>query len=101
MMSSPMPSNGSITAMCSIGREGVADLEEALEEPAVLDDGDLGAAVVHQVLDLFGRRRVVDRHGRGAAEQHGEVERVELRPVADHQHDLVAVADTEILEAPT
>ena len=57
--------------------ERFADLQEPLEEGVVLDDGHLGLAVVDEVVDLLGCRRVVDRHRRCAEEQHGEVERVE------------------------
>ncbi len=77
------------------GGQRLADLEEPLEERIVLDDGDLGAAVVDEVLDLLGRRGVVDRHRRCAQEQHGQIERMELGPVAHHQHDGVALADAE------
>ena len=77
----------------------LADLEEPLEETGVLDDGQLGLAVVDEVFDLLGRGRVVDRNRRGSEEQYGEVERVELGTVAQHQHDGVALADTERFES--
>ena len=76
-----------------------AHLEEALEEADVLDDGDRRIAVAGEVLDLLGRRRVVDRDRRRAEQQHGHVGDVELGPVAHHQHDAVAPPDPELAGA--
>ena len=77
-----------------------AHLEEALEEPGVLDDRRPPASQwPTRYCDLLGRRRVVDRDRRGAAEERGQVEHVELGPVAQHQHDAVAGADAERPEA--
>ena len=80
------------------GRQRRAHLQEPLQEGIVLDDGNLRLAVVDEVLDLLGRRRVVDRHRRGAEEERGEVERVELGAVLEHEHDRVALADAQTRE---
>ena len=56
-----------------------AHLEEALEEPDVLDDRDRRLAVPDEVLHLLRRRGVVDRDRRRAEQQHGGVGDVELR----------------------
>ena len=47
-------------------RELLADLQEALLESVVFDDGELRLAVGGQVGDLLGRARVVDRDRGGA-----------------------------------
>ena len=75
-----------------------AHLEEALEEPDVLDDRDRRLAVPDEVLHLLRRRGVVDRDRCRAEQQHRGVGDVELRPVPHHEHDPVAVADTELAQ---
>ena len=74
----------------------MAHLEEALEEVDVLDDRELGVAVSGEVLDLFGRRGVVDRDRRRAEQERGDVGDVELGTVAQHEHDAVAVPDAQV-----
>ena len=80
-------------------RQRLADLEEAFEETVVFDHGQLRLAVVDQIVDLFGGRGVVDRHRSRSEEEGGDVQGVELRSVAHHQHDRVALADAEVGEA--
>ena len=75
-----------------------AHLEEPLEEPDVLDDRDRRLAVPGEVLHLLRRRGVVDRDRCRAEQQHGGVGDVELRAVPHHEHDPVAVADTEVAQ---
>jgi hypothetical protein len=50
--------------------------------------------VAGEVLDLLGRRRVVDAHRRGPQELGGGVEPVEVGSVAHHQQHLLAGTDT-------
>ena len=71
-------------------RELVAHLQDPLEEARVLDDRQLGLGVAGQVLDLLGRRRVVDADRRGPQELRRGVEPVEVGPVAHHQQDALA-----------
>ena len=66
-------------------REVAAHLQHALREPEILDDGDLGIGVAGEVLDLLGRRRVVDADRRGPQELRRDVEPVEIGPVPHHQ----------------
>ena len=77
------------------GRQLVPDHAEPLGEPHVLDDRHLGPAVAGQVRHLLGRRRVVDRDGRGPAQHDRQVDDVELGDVPHHEHDPVAGADPE------
>ena len=79
-------------------RQLVPHLEEPLLEAVVLHDGDLRLAVAHQVRDLLGRARVVDRDGGGPEGGHAEVDEVEVRDVPHHQDDAVAGAHPEPLE---
>ena len=79
--------------------EPVADGVEASQEGVVLEDRHLGATVVDQVVDLIGSRRVVDRDGCRPAEQHRQVDGVELGPVRQHQHDTVTLPDPEPAQA--
>ena len=73
-------------------------LEHRREVGGVFDDRDSSAAVARDERDLLRRRRVVDRDGSRTGEHHPDVGGVELRSVAHHQHDAIAVADTEIAE---
>ncbi len=75
-----------------------AHLQEPFEEAIVLDDRHLRLAVVHEVLDLLRGRGVVDRHRCGTAEQHGEVDGVELRTVPHHHDHGVAMTHAEVLQ---
>ena len=77
----------------------VTDLEELRQEGVVLDDRHLGRAVAGQVGDLVRRRGVVDGDRGRAEEQHREVQVVELRDVAHHQHDAVPGDDPELTKA--
>ena len=79
-------------------RQLVAHLEESLEEPDVLDHRDRRLGVVDQVLQLLGRRGVVDRDRRRPQERGGQVDDVELGPVAHHQHDPLARFETRRLQ---
>ena len=79
-------------------RQLAAHLEESFEEADVFDDRDRRAAVTSEVLHLLGCRGVVDRDRRRAEHQHRGVGDVELRTVAHHQHDAVAVRDAEIAQ---
>ena len=74
----------------------VTDLEEALEEALVLDDGDLRPTMVDEILDLVGGGRVVDRHRGGAEERDGDVDPVELGHVPHHDHDAVTGPDAQV-----
>ena len=80
-------------------RQFVANLEESVEEAGVLDDRHLGAGVAGEVLDLLGRRRVVDADRRRTQELRGQVEPVELRAVAHHEEHAVAGRHTVALES--
>ena len=72
------------------GRKVVLHFLQSGEEGGVFEDTEPRATVIHEVLDLLRRRRVVDRDGRGTAEVGRHVEHVELRDVAHHQHDALA-----------
>ena len=69
-------------------------LQEPLEEPAVLNDRDLRLGVVDEVLQLLGRRRVVDGDRRRPQERGREVGDMELGSVAHHQHHALARPQT-------
>ena len=72
-----------------------ADLRETVQEILVFDDADRRPGVGGQVLDLLGRRRVVDRDRSRATEVGRRVEYVELGHVAQHQHHSIARLDSE------
>ena len=80
-------------------RQLALDLEELLEEAHVLDDRCLRLAVAREVRDLLDGGGVVDRDRYDSEELRGHVERVELGPVAHHQHDLVAGDEAEAAHA--
>ncbi len=75
-----------------------AHLEEALEEPDVLDDRERRFAVPDEVLHLFRCRGIVDRDRGRAEQQHRGIGNVELRAVPQHEHDPVAVTDTQVAQ---
>ena len=76
---------GLMTKMCFSCGSSSRTFEDPLQEAGVLHHGDLGLGVTGQVLDLLGRRRVVDAHRGGPQELGRGVEPVEVRPVAHHQ----------------
>jgi len=80
-------------------RELVAHLEERLEEADVLDHPQVRLAMTDEVGDLVRRGRVVDGDRRAPAEVGGHVQDVELRDVAQHEHDPCAPPDPAGLQA--
>ncbi len=64
----------------------VARLQQPLEVLA-LDHGDAGGGVGDDVLDLVGGVGLVDREGRRAERDRGEVDDVELGTVGEHDRE--------------
>ena len=77
-------------------RKIVAHRGDPLEVREVLHEHHLRARVVHEVSDLVGRRRVVDRDRGAAEQQHRDVGDVELGPVPDQHGDPRAAPDPEV-----
>ena len=77
----------------------VAGLQEPLEVLA-LDHGDVGVGVGDDVLDLVGGVGLVDREGRRAERDRGEVDDVKLGAVGEHDRERLARAAAPGGEAP-
>ena len=87
------PSGGSMTKIVLAAAGARRGPSGTARGTRVLDDRDLGLGVAGQVLDLLGRRRVVDAHRRGPQELGRGVEPVEVGPVAHHQQHPLARLD--------
>ncbi len=67
---------------------------DPLNEVMLAEHDSIGG-VAEQILDLLGRRRVVDRERRGAEVQGGAVNQMELGSVGHHHRDRIAAPDPE------
>ena len=72
---------------------------EQVRQQRRLGDGKTRAGITHDVRDLLGRQRLVDREWRRADRGGRQVDQVELWSVTDHQRHRIAAADAELGEA--
>ena len=75
----------------------VADLPDDRQE-RLLDHDHRHSGVVQHVDQLLGREGNVDRQGRRTEQDACEIADVELRPVGQHQGELVVGGDTELVQ---
>ena len=80
-------------------REVLARLQQPLEVLA-LDHRDVGVGVGDHILDLVGGVGLVDREGRRAERDRGEVDDVELGAVGEHDRERVAAPETQPVQPP-